>query len=1165
TPLFEDMIVAQQVDDVADEGATGVDVDDVPAAAEPSIPSPTPTTQPPPPSQELPSTSQGQEVGEDWQVESVWIKEIEKGWNYSSIESSAYTVMDDQEDASKQGEIIANIDADEDVTLQDVAAAEIEENADDDELEPAELKEVVEVVTTAKLITEVVIAASATIIAAATLITAATITAAPSAARRRKGVVIRDPEKTTTQSIIIHSKPKSKDKGKGILVEESKPLKKQAQIEQDKAYAREYQALKMKPQTEAQARKSMMIYLRNMAGFKMDYFKGMSYDDIRPIFKKYFNSNVAFLEKTKEQLEEEESRALKRASESQAEKAAKKQKLDEEVEELKKHLQIISNDGDDVYTEATPLARKVIVVGYEIYTENNKPYFKIIRADGSHWLFLSFLSLLRNFDREDLEVLWQLVKERFASSKPKNFSDDFLLTTLTYMFEKPDVQAQVWKNQRNNLAGREKISTNKVYFRSDAKQSLYGRKCRSPILLAEVRQNRLIGSEMVQETTDKVVLIKKRLKAARDRQKSYADNRRKPLEFEVGDRVLLKVSPWKGAVRFGKKARVTDINKRTKSKPKPDKTKHGMEESGKVKVKVKKKSTKSKSKVKDRAEAEELLNGPTRTHLMGRMAVAAQKTNNTTIMSILLAKKLNGSNFTNWYRNLRIVLRNEKKMKFAEQSTGPAYDPKTADPDTIDKYYETVNLEQEVACLMLSSMSPDLHRTLEKYNAYDMVKELKTMFEEQAKQELLKTVKAFHACKQEEAELHAMVKLHERSIPNKAETPAVLAIGEGKIQKDKKKPKRAKGKDKEKNKLDYAPKPKILPSPKRDNPVKDSVCHHCKEGLRGSRKLKHGAMSMYMGNGMRAVVEAIRSFNLVLPSGLIIVLDNWHTHVGRAYIDLDYPLNIMTRTLYNWIMINPLEPKKDSKSPSGNRNFTRRVRGMLIFIGNLTYASNFMIVVDISSVIVPRMLPVVLGKSFVKLSNMTYDLSLGVVKFTNGIEEIAYKMPHKIEQYDSLSDMEKENMKSVYFRNEKDKRKGVEYVMSKILGFYKEYVELGREYRTGPEESSSESDVDNWIIKNWLKSKQKRTKSRTNGKHGKVRNQVRQSQSPVKAKHLKTFKGNTRDLGSILEETGQEYDFTLKEGLKNKSQMVETALRKLVTPFGTASDGVRKIMTASGL
>ncbi|GKC45230.1 putative reverse transcriptase domain-containing protein [Tanacetum coccineum] len=75
----------------------------------------------------------------------------------------------------------------------------------------------------------------------------------------------------------------------------------------------------------------------------------------------------------------------------------------------------------------------------------------------------------------------------------------------------------------------------------------------SPVLWAEVRENQLIGPEMVQETTDKMVIIKERLKATRDRQKSYADNRRKALEFEVGDRVLLKVSPWKGVTGFGKK------------------------------------------------------------------------------------------------------------------------------------------------------------------------------------------------------------------------------------------------------------------------------------------------------------------------------------------------------------------------------------------------------------------------------------------------------------------------------------------------------------------------------------------------------------------------------------------------------------------------------------
>ncbi|GKC70242.1 hypothetical protein Tco_1116125 [Tanacetum coccineum] len=73
---------------------------------------------------------------------------------------------------------------------------------------------------------------------------------------------------------------------------------------------------------------------------------------------------------------------------------------------------------------------------------------------------------------------------------------------------------------------------------------------------AEIKESSLIGPELVLETTNKVVLIKEKLKAARDRQKSYVDFRRKPLEFEVGDHVLLKVSPWKGIVRFGKKGKL---------------------------------------------------------------------------------------------------------------------------------------------------------------------------------------------------------------------------------------------------------------------------------------------------------------------------------------------------------------------------------------------------------------------------------------------------------------------------------------------------------------------------------------------------------------------------------------------------------------------------------
>nr|GFA64275.1 hypothetical protein [Tanacetum cinerariifolium] len=159
--------------------------------------------------------------------------------------------------------------------------------------EPAEVQEVVDVVTTAKLITEVVTTACETIIAASTIVSpvepqvpAATITAAPvrvvaASTRRRKGVVIRDPEEESTT--IIHADTKSKDKGKGIMVEEPKPFKKKQQVKMDGEYARKlhaelnkdinwdvdidhvkqkakedlamkrYQVMKKRPHTEAQA------------------------------------------------------------------------------------------------------------------------------------------------------------------------------------------------------------------------------------------------------------------------------------------------------------------------------------------------------------------------------------------------------------------------------------------------------------------------------------------------------------------------------------------------------------------------------------------------------------------------------------------------------------------------------------------------------------------------------------------------------------------------------------------------------------------------------------------------------------------------------------------------------------------------------------------------
>ncbi|GKD49485.1 hypothetical protein Tco_1278461, partial [Tanacetum coccineum] len=156
----------------------------------------------------------------------------------------------------------------------------------------------------------------------------------------------------------------------------------------------------------------------------------------------------------------------------------------------------------------------------------------------------------------------------------------------------------------------------------------------------------------------------------------------------------------------------------------------------------------------------------------------------------------------------------------------PTPNPETADPKVIDAYYELLNAQQEVACLMPASMTPDLQKTLEDFTAFDMLQELKTMFKEQAKHELFKTLKAFHALKQDEGqsvssyllkmkgylhnleclgypmpqdleliELHVILKLAKKGIPKKVDTLAFLAIRGGKIQKDKNKMRGAKGKE----------------------------------------------------------------------------------------------------------------------------------------------------------------------------------------------------------------------------------------------------------------------------------------------------------------------------------------------------------------------------------
>nr|GEV94756.1 hypothetical protein [Tanacetum cinerariifolium] len=340
TPLFERMLVPQQVpNDVTDVVAD--------SDAKPTPPLPTPATTPPTQQELIPSSLQDKIAQA---IEITKLKQrVRKFEKKRKLKASGLKRL-------RKGEI-AELDADEDVTLEEVAV-EVTNDADTQgRLEESQAHVYHLDLEHAQ---KVLITAAAATTAATTITTALMPTV--SALRRRKGVVIRDLEKTATPLVIVHSEPKSKDKRKGILVKRKE--------KQDNTVMR-YQALKRKPQTEAQARKNMMVYLKNMVGFKMDFFRGMTYYEMRPIFEKHFNSIVAFLEKGKKELEEEASKVIKRKSKT--------------------------------------LRRK-----------------------------------------EDFEMLWKIVQEIFASSEPKNFLDDFLLNTLKTMFENPNVEAHIWKNQRGS-------------------------------------------------------------------------------------------------------------------------------------------------------------------------------------------------------------------------------------------------------------------------------------------------------------------------------------------------------------------------------------------------------------------------------------------------------------------------------------------------------------------------------------------------------------------------------------------------------------------------------------------------------------------------------------------------------------------------------------------
>nr|GEY94035.1 putative reverse transcriptase domain-containing protein [Tanacetum cinerariifolium] len=139
----------------------------------------------------------------------------------------------------------------------------------------------------------------------------------------------------------------------------------------------------------------------------------------------------------------------------------------------------------------------------------------------------------------------------------------------------PRFTSNFWRSLQNALGTRLDMST-AYYSKTDGQSertiqtledmlracaidfgnALYGRKCRSPICWTEVGEAQILGPKLIQEMTEQIIQIKQRMQAIRDRQKSYTGLKRKPMEFQVEDKVMLKISPWKGVVRFGKRGKL---------------------------------------------------------------------------------------------------------------------------------------------------------------------------------------------------------------------------------------------------------------------------------------------------------------------------------------------------------------------------------------------------------------------------------------------------------------------------------------------------------------------------------------------------------------------------------------------------------------------------------
>ncbi|GJT59374.1 hypothetical protein Tco_1002907 [Tanacetum coccineum] len=391
------------------------------------------------------------------------LKRLLKVGRSARMVSSDDASLGDQEDASKQGRKIDDIDKDAEITLIDETQGRYGDDLmfdtcvlDDEEvfagqdMDEKDINVAEKEVSTANPVTtagEVVTTASPTETTTANDLTLdQTLIEIKSVKYKVKGVVIGEQSESTTRTRPQRLPSKDKAQMQAELEEEDMLVRQreeeanivswdnvQAMIDAKLSNAIRAKEKRNKPPTKAQKRNTMATYLKNMVGYKHNQLKNKIFDDIQKLFDKAMKRVNIFVDMDIELVEGREVRAeAEIAQESSSKRAGT------ELEQEK-----------EVAIDAILLATKPpSIVDYKILKEGKKTYYQIIRADESSKIYLVFSHMLKSFDREDLETLWKLVKAKHGSTRPEEGYERVLWRDLKTIFD-PHVDDQVWRNQQD--------------------------------------------------------------------------------------------------------------------------------------------------------------------------------------------------------------------------------------------------------------------------------------------------------------------------------------------------------------------------------------------------------------------------------------------------------------------------------------------------------------------------------------------------------------------------------------------------------------------------------------------------------------------------------------------------------------------------------------------